>query len=56
MLHALKNNLENLMKITRHLAVICCIAVLSGCFDSPDDQSTMGNTDGAKSSVQVDNK
>lgn len=44
------------MKITRYLSVICCIALLSGCFNSPDEQSTKDNTDGAKSSVQMDKK
>lgn len=41
------------MKIPRYLSIFCCMALLSGCFDSPDDQSTKENTDGSKSSVQM---
>lgn len=44
------------MNIARHLIMTCCIVLLSGCFDSPDDQSTKANNDGAKSSVQMDKK
>jgi hypothetical protein len=42
------------MKLQRYLGIFCCMALLSGCFDSPDDQSTKKNTDGTKSSVQMD--
>jgi hypothetical protein len=41
------------MNILRCLSIYCCMAVLGGCFDSPDDQSTKANTDGSKSSVQM---
>ena len=42
------------MKITRYLGIFCVLSLLHGCFDSPDDQSTKENTDGSKSSVQMD--
>ncbi len=42
------------MKIARYLGLFCIVALLNGCFDSPDKQSTKENTDGSKSSVQMD--
>ena len=42
------------MNFPRYLGLFCCIALLHGCFDSPDKQSTKENTDGTKSSVQMD--
>lgn len=42
------------MNIARLFGIICCVTLLQGCFDSPDDQSTKENTDGTKSSVQMD--
>jgi PBP1b-binding outer membrane lipoprotein LpoB len=44
------------MKIARYISFTCCIVLLSGCFDSPDEQSTKQNTDNSKSSVQMDKK
>jgi hypothetical protein len=41
------------MNLPRYLGLFCCIALLHGCFDSPDKQSTKENTDGSKSSVQM---
>ncbi|WP_426141849.1 hypothetical protein [Pseudomonas sp. DWP3-1-2] len=41
------------MNIPRYLSICCCMVMLGGCFDSPDDQSTKDNTDGAKSSIQM---
>lgn len=47
-------SLENDMNLPRYLGLLCCIVLLQGCFDSPDKQSTKENTDGSRSSIQMD--
>ncbi len=42
------------MNLPRYLGLLCCIVLLQGCFDSPDKQSTKENTDGSRSSIQMD--
>ena len=40
------------MKRLGACALVCCLAMLQGCFDR-DSNETKNNTDGAKSSVQM---
>lgn len=40
------------MNIARALCLTCCLFALQGCFDNSDNE-TKDNTDGSKSSVQM---
>jgi hypothetical protein len=40
------------MSTTRTLCLACCLFALQGCFDNSDNE-TKDNTDGTKSSVQM---
>ncbi|SCW99042.1 hypothetical protein SAMN03159443_04394 [Pseudomonas sp. NFACC15-1] len=40
------------MNIARTFCLACCLFVLQGCFDNSDNE-TKDNTDGTKSSVQM---
>lgn len=48
-------NLENHMNVARLFCLSCCLFVLQGCFDNSDNE-TKDNTDGTKSSVQMQEK
>lgn len=43
------------MSRIRLLCLSCCLIALPGCFDNSDNE-TKDNTDGAKSSVQMQDK
>ena len=43
------------MNILRTLCLSCCLFALQGCFDNSDNE-TRDNTDGTKSSVQMQDK
>ncbi|MHC8315739.1 hypothetical protein [Pseudomonas sp. LB3P31] len=43
------------MNIVRTLCFSCCLFALQGCFDNSDNE-TQDNTDGTKSSVQMQDK
>ncbi|WP_191632425.1 hypothetical protein [Pseudomonas fluorescens] len=43
------------MKLTRLFYLSCCLLALQGCFDNSDNE-TKDNTDGTKSSVQMQDK
>ncbi|MBN3964273.1 hypothetical protein IMW75_03085 [Pseudomonas gregormendelii] len=43
------------MNILRTLCFSCCLFALQGCFDNSDNE-TRDNTDGTKSSVQMQDK
>ncbi|WLH11481.1 hypothetical protein PSH58_21905 [Pseudomonas hefeiensis] len=40
------------MNLTRTFCFTCCLFALQGCFDNSDNE-TKDNTDGTKSSVQM---
>ena len=46
---------ENTMNLARTLCLSCCLLALQGCFDNSDNE-TKDNTDGTKSSVQMQEK
>ena len=43
------------MNLARTLCLSCCLLALQGCFDNSDNE-TKDNTDGTKSSVQMQEK
>ncbi len=45
-------SIEYTMSTTRTLCLACCLFALQGCFDNSDNE-TKDNTDGTKSSVQM---
>lgn len=47
--------LENRMNLARLFCLSCCLLALQGCFDNSDNE-TKDNTDGTKSSVQMQDK
>ena len=49
--------LENSINLDRtfYLCCCCCLLALQGCFDNSDNE-TKDNTDGTKSSVQMQEK
>lgn len=47
--------LENSMNLPRTFYLCCCLLALQGCFDNSDNE-TKDNTDGTKSSVQMQEK
>jgi hypothetical protein len=51
--HSLKpSSTEYTMNLTRTFCLACCLFALQGCFDNSDNE-TKDNTDGTKSSVQM---
>ncbi len=48
-------NPENTMNLARLLCLCGCLFALQGCFDNSDNE-TKDNTDGTKSSVQMQDK
>ena len=46
---------EHAMNLARLLCLSCCLIALQGCFDNSDNE-TKDNTDGTKSSVQMQDK
>jgi hypothetical protein len=46
---------ENGMNLARTFYLCCCLLSLQGCFDNSDNE-TKDNTDGTKSSVQMQEK
>lgn len=49
------HTLENTMNLVRTLCLCCSLLALQGCFDNSDNE-TKDNTDGTKSSVQMQEK
>jgi hypothetical protein len=41
------------MRLAPYAGLALCLALLQGCFDSPDKSTTKGNNDGTPSSVQM---
>jgi hypothetical protein len=44
---------EIIMRLAPYAGLALCLALLQGCFDSPDKSTTKGNNDGTPSSVQM---